>query len=72
MVRVLDMAKSKEKAGYKPAAERRTHPYTVRYNDDENASVEAAAAGKSLEVASWIRMVSVEAARAQAKARDGR
>lgn len=65
------MAKGKEKAGYKPATERRVHPYTVRYNDDENALVEAAAADKALETGSWIRMVSVEAARRAAKERSG-
>ncbi len=52
----------------KPEAERRTNPYTVRYNDEENALVEEVASHKALEVASWIRMVSVEAARAEKKA----
>jgi len=45
----------------------RTNPYTVRYNSSENAAVAAAAEEKGLEVASWIRMVSIEAAREQAK-----
>jgi hypothetical protein len=65
------MPKGKEKEGYKPAAERRVHPYTVRYNDEENALIEAAAAHKALEAGSWIRMVSVEAAREQAKKTGG-
>jgi hypothetical protein len=49
----------------KAAPDRRTNPYTVRYNDAENRDVLEAARAKALEVASWIRMVSVEAARAQ-------
>lgn len=47
--------------------ERRTRAYTVRYSDTEDQEVAEAAATKALEVASWIRMVSVEAARAQKK-----
>jgi len=64
------MSKPRSKSAVKPDAERRTNPYTVRYNDDENEAVKAAAAEKALEVASWIRMVSIEAARAQARGRD--
>lgn len=45
----------------------RSNPYTVRYNDEENAEVMEAAAAKALETGSWIRMVSVEAARKQKK-----
>lgn len=58
------MAKTTPKTG-KPESERRTNPYTVRYNDEENAAVVAAAEAKALEVASWIRMVSIEAVRRQ-------
>jgi hypothetical protein len=49
----------------KKDAEKRARAYTVRYNEEEDGLVEASARAKSLEVASWIRMVSVEAARAQ-------
>jgi hypothetical protein len=40
----------------------RTNAYTVRYSDLENLAVAGAAAANALEVASWIRMVSVKAA----------
>jgi hypothetical protein len=40
----------------------RTNAYTVRYNDLEDVIVSSAAAASSLEVGSWIRMVSVRAA----------
>ena len=58
------MAKS---AKIKVDPERRTRAYTVRYSEAEDQEVADAAAAKALEVASWIRMVSVEAARAQKK-----
>jgi hypothetical protein len=51
----------------KTDSDRRTRAYTVRYSDDENREIADAAAEKALEVGSWIRMVSVEAARAQRK-----
>jgi hypothetical protein len=66
----MDMAKTPEKKG-KPQADRRSRAYTVRYNDEEDAIVEAAATERSLEVGSWIRMVSVQAAREQAKKGNG-
>lgn len=59
------MAKTTTKT--KPDGDRRTRAYTVRYNDDEDREVSEAAAAKALEVGSWIRMVSMEAARAQKK-----
>jgi hypothetical protein len=46
----------------------RTHAYTVRFNDEENDLVRQAARKKALEVASWIRSVSFEAAEAQVRA----
>ena len=66
VISLMNMAKP-QKPG-KPEAERRTNPYTVRYNDEENALVEEIASHKALEVASWIRMVSVAAARVEKKA----
>jgi Leu/Phe-tRNA-protein transferase len=41
---------------------RRNKAYTVRYNDREDAIIQAAADEASLEVGSWIRMVSFLAA----------
>jgi uncharacterized protein (DUF1778 family) len=60
------MARTKEP---KAATGPRDKAYTVRYNRDEDALIAAAAEAKSLEVGSWIRMVSVEAARKEAKER---
>jgi hypothetical protein len=45
----------------------RINAFTVRYNREEAALVMKAAAELSLEVASWIRMVSVQAARVAVK-----
>jgi hypothetical protein len=56
----------------KAAAEKRSKAYTVRYNDEEDALVADAARGRSLEIASWIRMVTVDAARADLEARPRR
>jgi hypothetical protein len=42
----------------------RTNAYTVRYNEAEDALVSQAASDSALEVASWIRMVSIAAAKA--------
>lgn len=67
MLSPVGMAKPKGKSAPKPQSERRVNPYTVRYNDEENAEVMEAAAAKALETGSWIRMVSVEAARNQKK-----
>jgi hypothetical protein len=53
------------KSQRKPDSARRDNAYTVRYNDDEDVAVQKAAAAKSLDTGSWIRMVSMEAARAQ-------
>lgn len=41
----------------------RTNAYSVRYNDAERDDVEAAANLAALDVGSWVRMVSVAAAR---------
>jgi len=59
------MVKKSAKRRAKADLDRRTKAYTVRYNDAENDVVAAAAAESSLEVASWIRMVSVRAAKAE-------
>ena len=44
-------------------SDNRTNAYTVRYNDGEASLVVRSAEATSLEVASWIRMVSIVAAR---------
>jgi hypothetical protein len=67
---VHHMAKGTPKSAVKSSAEKRTKRYTVSYNEDEDSLVSDAANEKSLEVASWIRMVSVEAARASKKKSD--
>lgn len=50
---------------YRPSMSRdsRTKAYTVRYNEDEDELIKTAAEHSALEVGSWIRMVSVKAAR---------
>lgn len=52
--------------------DKRTRPYTVRYSDSEEASVVEAATDSALETASWIRMVSVAAARDHAGKKKGK
>lgn len=51
----------------KPQKALRHNAYTVRYNDEENDLVEQASEDKSLETGSWIRMITVLAAREFAK-----
>ncbi|HET7379562.1 MAG TPA: hypothetical protein VFJ24_05945 [Gaiellales bacterium] len=62
------MAKTR---GSAPAPKQRTRAYTVRYNEDEDTLIADAAAEKALEVASWIRMVSIEAAREAKRGKGG-
>jgi hypothetical protein len=57
------MAKPRDKASKKET--NRVHAYTVRFNETEQELASRAATEKSLEVASWIRMVTIEAARRQ-------
>lgn len=51
--------------------DKRTRPYTVRYSDSEESAVVEAAIDSALETASWIRMVSVAAAREHASKKKG-
>lgn len=55
----------------KSAKDKRDKPYTVRYSDAEDALIAEAAHDTSLETASWIRMVSVAAAREHATKKKG-
>jgi hypothetical protein len=40
------------------------HQYSVRFNDHQRALVKAAAERRALDIASWLRMVAVDAAEA--------
>lgn len=58
-------AKKAAAAKSSPAEERRTRAFTVRMTPEEADVIERAARSRALEVASWIRMVAFEAAKAQ-------
>jgi hypothetical protein len=52
-----------KKTKMKRSGDYRTNTVTVRYSDSERAAIIAAARAAALDVASWIRMVSVATAR---------
>ena len=60
------------KRGRKPTAEHRDNRFSVGYTDAETELVTRAADHKSLDLATWIRMVTVEAARTDAESRESK